>query len=164
MKFLKRLTLVMYFGWSILLVLILTFGTQIAAMISAHVSEKIHEEKNTLDDVVITTGEYLIERTYSINFSVVPDTHSMEDIVFTSLTPDIFEVVNDTQIKGKRLSTEKNVGKLLITSKTEPTYRKEVELTFIKTYPTGFDGFLLPVGILPMTAFDRCCVTSVSPM
>ena len=142
MKFLKRLTIVMYFGWTILLVLILTFGTQIAGMISAHVSKEIHEEKNKLDDVVISTSNYLIERTYPISFTVLPDTHPIENIVFTSLTPDVFEVVNDTQIKGKRLSNDINIGKLLITSKTEPTFRKEVELTFIKTYPTGFDFYL----------------------
>ena len=142
MKFLKRLSMVMYIGWSILLVLILTFGTQVASIISGTVSEKIHEEKNKLDEIIIETQEYLIERTYPINFQVVPDTHPTDDIVFTSLTPDVFEIVDDAQIKGKRLDNDRNVGKLLITSKTEPDYKKEVELTFIKTYPTGFDFYL----------------------
>ena len=48
MKFLKKLSMIMFVGWSILLVLILTFGTKIAGMISANVSEQIYEQKNKI--------------------------------------------------------------------------------------------------------------------
>ena len=142
MKFLKKLSMIMFVGWSILLVLILTFGTKIAGMISANVSEQIYEQKNKLTDIVVNDVEYLIERVYSPEFTIVPDTHPADDLVYTSLTPEIFEIVNEYQIKGKRLETDKNVGKILVTSKTDSEFRKEIDLTFIKTYPTGFNFYL----------------------
>ena len=111
MKFLKKLSMIMFVGWSILLVLILTFGTKIAGMISANVSEQIYEQKNKLTDIVVNDVEYLIERVYSPEFTIVPDTHPADDLVYTSLTPEIFEIVNEYQIKWKRLETDKNIGK-----------------------------------------------------
>ena len=142
MKFLKKISMIMFVGWSILLVLILTFGTKIAGMISSNVSEQIYEEKNKLQDIVVKDVEYLIENVYYPEITIVPDTHPTSDLIYTSLTPEIFEIVNDYQIKGKRLQTDKNVGKLLVTSKTDPEFKKEINLTFIKTYPTGFDFYL----------------------
>ena len=142
MKFLKKLSMIMFVGWSILLVLILTFGTKVAALISSNVSQQIYEEKNRLEDIILPDVEYLIEKAYNPAISIVPDTHPTEDLIYTSLTPEIFEIVENNHIKGKRLETDRNVGKLLITSKKYPDFRKEFDLTFIKTYPSSFDFYL----------------------
>lgn len=138
----KKLSTFMFVAWSIMLVLILTFGTEVAKKITANVSTQIYEEKNKLQDVILVNTEYRIDESYNPQFTVVPDTHNIDDISYTSLTPEVFEIINGTNIKGKRLENDRNVGILLITSKTDPTFRKEVELTFVKTYPNSFDFFL----------------------
>ncbi len=131
----KKLSMILFIGWSITLVLILTFGVEVARKITATVSKDIYEEKNRIHDIIMTNLEYQIEQPYELKFQMIPDSYDIEDIEYKSLTPEIFEIENG-QLIGKRLSNDKNVGKILFTSKTDPKFKKEIELSFVKTYPT----------------------------
>lgn len=150
--FMKKISMFMFIGWSIMLVLILTFGTEVAKKISANVSTQIYEEKNKLQDIIVTETEYRIEEKCNLQFNLVPDTHDLNDLVYTSLTPEVFEIVDGDKIKGKRLENDRNIGVIQITSKSDPSFRKEVELVFVKTYPNSFEFFLCDAQHLKQTS------------
>ena len=148
----KKLSMFLFISWSIMLVLILTFGVEIAGKISTNVSEQIYEEKNKLEDVYLTNTEYLIEETNYLKLNIVPDTHNLDDLVFTSLNPEVFEIIDEYSIRGKRLDTDQNKGILLVTSKTDPTFEKQIELTFVKRYPTSFEFLICDAQHLTQTS------------
>lgn len=138
----KKISMFLFVAWSIMLVLILTFGTEVASLISNNVSQEIYEQKNKTKDVIIEEKEYLIEDLYYLDVKIVPDTNTVNDLIYTSLTPDIFEIEDHHYVRGKRLDSDRNVGKLQITSISNPEFKKEVDLVFVKTYPTSFEFFL----------------------
>lgn len=133
----KKISMVLLITWTIMLVLILSFGTKIASIISSSVSQEIYEEKTKLKDVTLEKTDFLIESDNYLQVLTVPDTHDLSDLVYTSLTPDVFEV-DENKVIGKRLESDANIGILLITSLSNPSFKKEVELTFNKSYPEKY--------------------------
>lgn len=140
----KRLSLILFCTWSVLLVLILTFGTGISTKISKFLSNTVNENNVKLKDVIIELDDYYpIENTYTLKYSVKPLNDEDYGICFTSLDEDIFSV-DGKKIKGNRLDTDSNTGRLKITSTKYPDFEKIVEVTFKKVYPTDFDFKVYP--------------------
>lgn len=138
----KKLSMALFIFWSISLVLILTFGTQVASMISNSVSQVIFDQKNKLQDVTLEKTEYPIEQPIYLDLILYPDTFSEDNIVYTSLTPELFVVNKNGYVLGNQFEGEKAKGKILITNKLDDNFKKEIELTFYKTYPTNIELFL----------------------
>lgn len=132
----KKLSMILFIIWSISVVLILTFGTQVAGMISNSVSEVIHTEQNKLKDVTINKTQIPIEQLIELDVTLSPDTFSSSDIIYTSLNPELFDIRNNHYIVGKTFDGEQKSGTLLITNRLDDKFKKEVEITFYKTYPT----------------------------
>lgn len=132
----KKLSMILFIIWSISVVLILTFGTQVAGMISNSVSEVIHTEQNKLKDVTINKTKIPIEQLIELDVTLSPDTFSSSDIIYTSLNPELFDIRNNHYIVGKTFDGEQKSGTLLITNRLDDKFKKEVEITFYKTYPT----------------------------
>lgn len=130
----KKLSMILFVTWSILLVSILTFGASTASKITSYFSDLIYGNKNELKDVEIENRQYIIGKEYVISPTIYPATCSNPDLEFTSLDPDVFKV-EDGIIIGNRLESNINIGTLLVTSKSYPEFRKEIELIFNKTYP-----------------------------
>lgn len=139
----KKLSMILFIIWSISVVLILTFGTQVAGMISNSVSEVIHTEQNKLKDVTINKTQIPIEQLIELDVTLSPDTFSSSDIIYTSLNPELFDIRNNHYIVGKTFDGEQKSGTLLITNRLDDKFKKEVEITFYKTYPTDIKLELL---------------------
>lgn len=139
----KKLSMILFIIWSISVVLILTFGTQVAGMISNSVSEVIHTEQNKLKDVTINKTQIPIEQLIELDVTLSPDTFSSSDIIYTSLNPELFDIRNNHYIVGRTFDGEQKSGTLLITSRLDDKFKKEVEITFFKTYPTDIKLELL---------------------
>ena len=139
----KKLSMILFIIWSISVVLILTFGTQVAGMISNSVSEVIHTEQNKLKDVTINKTQIPIEQLIELDVTLSPDTFSSSDIIYTSLNPELFDIRNNHYIVGKTFDGEQKSGTLLITNRLDDIFKKEVEITFYKTYPTDIKLELL---------------------
>ena len=58
MKFLKRLVAILFFTWTILMIIILTFGTTISVKISRLISRHVNEKRVELRDVVVDVADY----------------------------------------------------------------------------------------------------------
>lgn len=139
----KKLSMILFIIWSISVVLILTFGTQVAGMISNSVSEVIHTEQNKLKDVTINKTQIPIEQLIELDVTLSPDTFSSSDIIYTSLNPELFDIKNNHYIVGKTFDGEQKSGTLLITNRLDDKFKKEVEIIFYKTYPTDIKLELL---------------------
>lgn len=139
----KKLSMILFIIWSISVVLILTFGTQVAGMISNSVSEVIHTEQNKLKDVTINKTQIPIEQLIELDVTLSPDTFSSSDIIYTSLNPELFDIRNNHYIVGKTFDGEQKSGTLLITNRLDDKFKKEVDITFYKTYPTDIKLELL---------------------
>ena len=138
----KKLSLVLFVTWSIMLVTILTFGTSVASKITSYVSDKIYSSKNKLMDVSLDDQTFIIEKEYTLNPIIYPSTCSNPDLVFESLDPSIF-TVEDNVVIGKRMKDSYSLGTLLVTSKTYPEFRKEITIAFVKSYATSYETTLL---------------------
>lgn len=136
----KKLSMILFVSWSVLVVLILTFGTTVAGMITKFATNIIHSQFQKLTDVeVFLEDEYIIEESYRLEYITYPENNYDKEIVFTSLTPEIFTIKDGEIITGLRTNQDKTVGKLLITSNKYPNFKKEVEINFTKVYPDKVD-------------------------
>lgn len=138
----KKLSMILLIFWTISVVMILTFGTEVASFISENISKIIHSEKNKLEDVVLHRTDIPIEQEIYLETTIYPDTVSSYDIIYTSLTPDVFEVINNAYLVGKRFEGEQQTGQLLITSRKHEDFEKIVDLSFYKTYPQTIETSL----------------------
>ncbi len=134
----KKLTLIAFITWSILLVLILSFGTGVAGKIATYVSHAIHDEKTKIKDISFERTTYIMGVEERLDVILSPDTYDLNDLVFTSSEPDVFLVTNHF-VESQYFEEDKKEGTLVITSKKNKNFKKEVELTFIKTYPDSYD-------------------------
>ena len=140
----KKLSMILFVSWSILVVLILTFGTTVAGKITKFATNIIHSQFQKLTDVeVFLEDEYIIEKSYRLEYKTYPENNYDKEIVFTSLTPEIFTIKDGKIITGLRTNQDKTVGKLLITSNKYPKFRKEVEINFTKVYPEIVEFYIL---------------------
>lgn len=140
MKFLKRLTTIAFFTWTVLLVVILTFGTNVSSKISRGISSHVNEKRVALRDVIVQTADYYpIETSTYLSYQTDPANDEDYGLIFTSLTPEVFSVgEKNALVTGLRKDNDTNTGILQITSTKYPEFKKEISLTFKKTYPTDF--------------------------
>lgn len=138
----KKLSMILLIIWTVSVVLILTFGTEVAAIISKNVSNVIHSEVNKLQDVIIEETKIPYGQNYTLKASVSPDTFSKSNIIYSSLDENLFEITDTNKVLVKEFDGDEITGKLLITNALDPNFKKEVELTFYKTYPTNIQVYL----------------------
>lgn len=132
----KKLSLILFITWTILVVLILSFGVKPYQKIVAYFSSKIYDKENRISDVTLDRYEFSLGKEYYLKYNVSPANYHDMGIQLKSLTPDVFEVI-DGKIKCEK--NEDSVGKLLITSLVDTKFQKEVELKFKKVYATNFN-------------------------
>lgn len=132
----KKLSMICFVVWSILIVLILTFGTTIASKISSSISSFVNENIQKLKDVELEQKEYyIVGKTYDINYTTNPNNDYKKGLIFTSLDKDVFSVQDNKKIKVNRFEGDSKVGRLQITSSVYPEFEKIVNLNFKKIYP-----------------------------
>ncbi|MBO4668324.1 MAG: hypothetical protein J5666_09425, partial [Bacilli bacterium] len=146
MKFLKRLVAIAFFTWTVLMIVILTFGTTISVKISRLISRHVNEKRVELRDVVVDVADfYPIETATYLTYKTDPANDEDYGLVFTSLTPEVFTVgEKNAQIMGLRTDNDTNTGVLQITSTRYPNFKKTISLTFKKTYPADFNIQIYP--------------------
>lgn len=133
----KKLSLIGFSVWTVLVIVILSFGTEPFKKIVNKITDSIYSEEIKLDDVIVErTVFYQGEEVY-MGYSVTPDNYRDMGITFTSLDEEVFTVENNHKIISKRLDVDEAKAKVLITSILHPEFRKEVELTFKKVYATS---------------------------
>ena len=99
----KKLSMILFVSWSILVVLILTFGTTVAGMITKFATNIIHSQFQKLTDVeVILEDEYIIEESYRLEYITYPENNYDKEIVFTSLTPEIFTINERSVVSAQK--------------------------------------------------------------
>lgn len=146
MKILKRLTAIAFFTWTVLMIVILTFGTTISVKISKLISSHVNEKRIELRDVVVEVDDYYpIETPTYLSYHTEPNNDEDYGLVFTSLTPEIFTVgEKNALVEGLRTGLDSNTGILQITSTRYPEFKKQVKITFKKTYPADFNIQVYP--------------------
>ena len=139
MKRFQRLSLIMCVTWSILLVLIITFGTTVSSKISKKISQDVNDNKVHLKDVIVDVADYyVIEKSYLLKYEATPKAEENYGLIFTSLSEDVFTIDQSGYFVGKRLENDINEGILQITSEKYPEFKKTYKLTFKKIYPDDF--------------------------
>ena len=84
MKFLKRTGMVLFIGWSILMILILSFGTSVSTKISHAISSHINDSKVHLKGVEVNPLDYYpIENVYDLPFTINPKNDEEYGITYT---------------------------------------------------------------------------------
>ena len=146
MKLLKRLVAILFFTLTILMIIILTFGTTISVKISRLISRHVNEKRVELRDVVVDVADYYpIEVANYLSYHTEPNNDEDYGLVFTSLSPEIFSVgEKNAQIMGLRTDQDTNIGVLQITSTRYPDFVKTINLIFKKTYPKDFNIQIYP--------------------
>ena len=133
----KKISTILFFLWSIFLIVFITFGSSVASKVYEYVHEKLNQEEFGITDIEFELeDEYLVGTAYHLNYTVFPNNNIDHGLKFESLDPDIFAVTSTGYITGKRTSEEKTTGKLKITSSKDLLFEKIIELNFKKTYPS----------------------------
>lgn len=144
----KYVSLLCLLIWSILLVIILTFGTNISLFIQSKISSYLIRKKannvTLVTDLEIKTEEvYVVGNTYQIGVQPVPYTEEDLQLIYTSLDETIFQVDKKGKLIGMENSLTKMTGTLQITSKRYPDLKKEIQLHFETVYPENVDFHLV---------------------
>ncbi len=131
----KKLSLIFFITWTVLVVLILSFGVKPYRKIVAFFSERIYSEKNTIDDIQLARTEFSLGYEYYLDYTMTPSNYHDMGIVMESLNPEVFEINNRRIICNLDHDAS---GKVLITSTVDTKFRKEVTVNFHKVYATNF--------------------------
>lgn len=140
MKTRKKISIILLIIWSILTILILTFGSGVSRRLINGLSNYF-ALKHTNPPVVVTDLEistldcYLIDTPYQLAIQSIPSTEEDLQLEFKSLNEEVFTVNSGGQIRGIRTNQMYTTGILEITSKKFPQLSKQVTLHFQKIYP-----------------------------
>lgn len=133
----KKISLIIFSIYTVFLVLFITFGSSAAAPIYAMMSKFIKKTEYNIRNIEFDLNDnYLIEKEYFLNYTVLPNKNVDYEIKFESLDPDIFTVDEKGYIYGKRTTSDNTVGRLRITSNKDLNFEKIITLNFKKSYPT----------------------------
>ena len=119
--------------WSIIVILVLSFGTKISSKIFASLYEKYTYYSSRVD---ITNFElekqdfYLINKNYTLKYQIETNKDKEVKLIFESLNPDVFEVTKTGVIKGLDFEGNVQTGYLRVTSANDEDFTKDIELTF----------------------------------
>ena len=135
----KKLAVFLYIFWGITLTLILSFGSEVGKNVLLKSKEIITEliyDYDIEDIVVYNEGEtFIIGKTQSLDYKVIASSDKNPGLIFKSLDPDYIAVNSGGGFTGKRTDEEKTSGRIEITSKSDPKFKKIVTMYFEKKYP-----------------------------
>ncbi len=144
----KTISIILLAIWSVLLVVILTFGANISLFIQAKISNYLIQKKAN-NEAIVTDLDVKIEETYIVGkpypivINPIPYTEEDLKLTYRSLDEDIFIINDKGEIVGVKTPLLKTTGMLEITSARYPTLKKQVQLQFEKVYPKDFDFKLI---------------------
>jgi len=139
----KKLSIFLYVFWGIVLTLILSFGTEVAKKILLKSKEIITEliYDYDIEDIIIHNEDevFVIGKIHNLNYEVIASRDKNPGLIFKSLDPDYISVNSGGGFAGKRTDDDKTSGRIEITSKSDPKFKKIVTLNFEKKYPEKVD-------------------------
>lgn len=141
--------------WSIIVILVLSFGTKISSKIFASLYEKYTYYSSRVD---ITNFElekqdfYLINKNYTLKYQIETNKDKEVKLIFESLNPDVFEVTKTGVIKGLDFEGNVQTGYLRVTSTNDEDFTKDIELTFKKVYPDSISAVNVRTALYKLTS------------
>lgn len=147
MKNQKKISMIFLTSWSILTILILSFGTFISRPLINKLSDYLISKKANgvvmvTDLEVPTLDNYLVGTQYQLDIKPIPSTDENLGLEFRSLNEDIFIVSSSGKITGLSGSELNTTGVLEITSRKFPNLKKQIVLNFQKIYPDDMTIYL----------------------
>lgn len=147
MKKQKKISQIFLVSWSILTILILSFGTFISRPLINKLSDYLISKKANnvvlvTDLEVSTLDTYLVGTQYQLEIKPIPSTDENLGLEFRSLNEEVFTVSSSGRITGLRTSELNTTGVLEITSRKFPNLKKQIVLNFQKLYPDDVTIYL----------------------
>ena len=139
----KKLAIFLYVFWGVALTLILTFGTAVARKVLLKSKEIITEliYDYDIEDVIIHNENevFIVGKIHNLDYEVIASRDKNPGLIFKSLDPDYISVNSGGGFTGKRTDEEKTSGRIEITSKIDPKFKKIITLNFEKKYPENMN-------------------------
>ncbi len=144
----KTISIIFLAIWSVLLVVILTFGGNFSLFIQAKISNYLIQKKGNNQTMVTDLDvkiedTYIVGKKYPIVVNPIPYTEEDLKLTYRSLDESIFTINDQGEIVGVKTPLSKTTGILEITSARYPALKKQVELQFEKVYPKDVDFKLI---------------------
>lgn len=148
MKKKKITSIIMLAIWSVIIIVVLTFGSSVGRKIQKYLSSILIDKKANdiieISDINIEVNEYyLVGKNYQIKVKPIPYTEVDLGLIYQSLDPNIFTVDSNGVISGVRNSDKETIGSLEITSSKFKNIKKILTLKFKKEYPSDFQFYIV---------------------
>ena len=135
----KRIAILLYAVYALLLVLIITFGKAAAYKIHAVLTAKLNDGR--IEDVTtdLSPSEPLaVRKTHYVKYTVHGDYFGDAGLVFESLTQGLSVTPEGALYAENSFEGDTLDAVLRITSKHDKKFEKEISLRFSKIYPKNF--------------------------
>ena len=134
----KFIPLTCLFIWSITLILILTFATDVAAFITDTLSSVYHVYIDSVDveDINLNLQSYYKpNRYYSLQYEVKTKENKYTPLKFENLTPEYLTLYTSGSFTTKKIEEDLVVGKIKLTASYDLDFEKIIEIPIKKVYP-----------------------------
>ncbi|MBQ3001153.1 MAG: VanZ family protein [Bacilli bacterium] len=134
----KFISLTCLLVWSITLVLILTFATDVAAFITDTLSSVYHIYIDSVDveDINLNLqSDYKPNRYYPLQYEVKTKGNKYTPLKFENLTLEYLNLYTDGSFTTKEIEEDYAVGKIKITASYDLDFEKIIEIPIKKVYP-----------------------------
>ena len=135
----KRIAILLYAVYAVLLVLIITFGKSAAYKIHYAISAKLNNGR--IEDVTTDlspSDPLTVRKTHYVKYTVHGDYFGDAGLVFESLTPELSVTPEGALYAENSFEGDTLDAVLRITSKHDKEFEKKIALCFSKIYPKNF--------------------------
>ena len=168
----KKSALIIYVIYALLLVLVISFGSDVAKALMANIKDVVLDYKITDVEIALDPEEALIvDQKYDMKPVAKGKFANDGDLVFASSNTSVLTVTTDGVISAKTINEQEASADIIITSKQDPEFKKTITFKVKHTYPVDFTPYYFAPGygtnaaniMLGMPVYPSCSPSKEVP-